>query len=70
VSQSDRKSTITIIEPPSNYIFGLDVFVPEGVTYEFRGPNNFRLEKTREIEIFKSHGDCRGKMCRLYAHPS
>jgi hypothetical protein len=70
VSQRDRKSYINIIDPPSNYIFGLDVFAPEGLTYEFRGPDNLELDKTREIESFKDHSGCRGKMCRLYVHPS
>jgi hypothetical protein len=70
VIQSNRKGHINIIDPPSDYIFGLDVFVPEGLMYEFRNLNSFEIEKTGEIEMFKNHSGYSGKICRLYVHPS
>jgi hypothetical protein len=70
VTQSDRKRRIHVIDPPSHYIFGLDVFVPEGLMYEFEGLDNFEVERTGETEMFKNHGSCSGKLYRLYVHPS
>lgn len=68
--QNERRTYINIGDAPTAYIFGLDVFVPEGLTYEFKGLNNFTFEKATEQKMFKNNSVCKGKLCRIYLHPN
>jgi len=69
VRSNEKTYIINIVDAPTAYIFGLDVFVPEGLTYEFKGLNNFTFEKTTEENMFKNNRVCNGKLHRLYVHP-
>ena len=68
VQSNEKTYIINIVDAPTAYIFGLDVFVPEGLTYEFKGVNNFTVEKTTEENMFKNSRVCTGKLHRLYVH--
>jgi peptidoglycan/xylan/chitin deacetylase (PgdA/CDA1 family) len=69
VQSNEKTYVINVRDVPKTYTFGIEVFVPKGLTYEVSAVNNFTFQETAEENMFENNSVCGGKLHRLYVHP-